>query len=301
MALFFSDDEQFIVITTSRKEFREIELLLLSRYIPHQLETGLAVKRLYIPRTFEEKAREEITAYQAENRNWPPINPLPKTQPIRVSLLHLIVILGLSYFHWVTSGGSAFQEWLDLGKLSAEHVLAGEWHRVVTSMTLHLDDSHFLSNLLTLLFFVAGVDQFIGGGVAWLLVVISGSFGNFMNALFYQSAHQAVGASTAVFSAVGLLGTLGVKQYYRRREIKKRFFVPVIGALGLFAMLGTNPESDVMAHFFGLISGLGVGIIILPFMDLFQNKRKILQVVSFVLGMMLVYYCWQVQIGLGRI
>jgi len=297
MAVFLSDDEQLTVITTNRKEFREIELLLLSRYIPHQLEDGAVLKRLYVPLTHEDNAIKEIEAYQAENRYWPPKITVPKTQPIRISLLHLLVVVGLSFFHWLTNGGTAFQEWLEPGRLSAELVLDGEWHRTITSMTLHLDDSHFLSNLLALLFFVAGVDQFLGGGVAWLLVAISGAIGNYFNALFYQTAHQAVGASTAVFSAVGLLGALGIKQYLKQREIKKRFFIPVIGALGLFAMLGTNPESDVMAHFFGFVSGLGIGIFILPFIDRFPVKKIVVQAAAFGMFSALIYYCWQVQIG----
>jgi len=300
MAVFLSDEEQLTIIASSRKEFREIELLLLSRYIPHQLESGLMVKRFYVPRVYEERARQEIETYQAENKNWPPKISIPPKRPFRISILHFVVILGLSYFHWMTSGGPDFETWLEVGKLSADKALGGEWHRIVTSLTLHLDDSHFLSNLLALIFFTAGVDQFLGGGVAWLLVVISAAVGNYFNALFYQTAHNAVGASTAVFAAVGLLGALGIKDYYKHREIKKRFFIPVIGALGLFAMLGTNPESDVMAHFFGFISGLGIGIIILPVKDLPFFKKGVAQIISFGLFLAIIYYCWQIQLGIGQ-
>ena len=300
MAVFLSDEDQLTIIAAHRKEFREIELLLLSRYIPHQLESGLMEKRFYVPKAYEDSAKREIEAFQMENKNWPPKIPLPKNRPFRISFLHFLVILGLSYFHWLTSGGPEFQNWLEIGKLSADKVLDGEWHRIITSMTLHLDDSHFLSNLLALIFFIVGVDQFLGGGIAWLLVALSGGVGNYFNSLFYQTAHQAVGASTAVFAAVGLLGALGIKQYYRHREIKRRFFIPVVGALGLFAMLGTNPESDVMAHFFGFVSGLGFGIVILPLKDLFFIKKGVVQAVSFGLFLMFIFYCWQIQLSIGQ-
>ena len=64
-------------------------------------------------------------------------------------------------------------------------------------------------------------------------------------------------------------------------------------------MLGTNPDSDVMAHLFGLLAGLGVGISLLPLVGWFQIKRPVIQLISFATCLGLIYYSWQIQLTLG--
>ena len=45
----------------------------------------------------------------------------------------------------------------------------------------------------------------IGGGFAWLLILAGGAVGNLMNVIVQQPEHTAIGASTSVFAALGLL------------------------------------------------------------------------------------------------
>jgi rhomboid protease GluP len=148
-----------------------------------------------------------------------------------------------------------------------------------------------------LLLFVGGVHQRVGSGVAWLLVVASGALGNYLTALFYQFGHHAVGASTAVFGAVGVMGALGVRRYLRQKTLGRGFLVPLIGALGLFAMLGTDPATDVIAHLCGLISGILLGLIAIPALDGRGLGSRLLQTAALTLTAAVIYFCWQVQLA----
>jgi len=65
-----------------------------------------------------------------------------------------------------------------------------------------------------------------------------------------------VGASTAVFGAIGVLGGL---QFGRKRR-RRGAWLPVAGSLALLAMLGSDPGADIVAHLFGLLVGGVLGL-----------------------------------------
>ena len=76
-----------------------------------------------------------------------------------------------------------------------------------------------LSNAIFGALFMAAALRVLGPGLGGLMVLASGAVGNLANAFLYGSAHSSVGASTAIFGAVGLLGGLGVM---RRRSVGRR-------------------------------------------------------------------------------
>ncbi len=297
MIEYFTDSEFFIVVATNRKEFKEIELLFLSRSIPFIVGNDLPGKGFIIPLNYENFVANEIRLFQQENENWPPPPPeRSKESLFSFSLVHLLVVLGLAYFHWRTTQVLSSINWLETGKFSADKVLAGEWGRTVTALTLHVDDPHLLSNFFGLLLFVSGVNQFVGIGVSWLLVLLSGAVGNYLNALFYQTAHNAIGASTAVFGAVGVMGSLAAKKYLSQKGFQARFFVPVIASLGIFAMLGTSLQTDVMAHLCGFISGLAIGLLAIPLIGSRILKNSFVQLIAFAVFLGIIHYAWNIQI-----
>lgn len=293
----FQANESFLIIrAANRKEFRDIELLLLSRSVPFSRESESSIRSFYVPLNYHSFVINEIEQFQKENRNWPPVIGLQKGLLFRFSLVHLGVVVCLTLFHWRMGRIPNAGLWMDSGMLVVEKVLAGEWYRTVTALTLHADGAHLLSNLLGLLVFVGGVHQFVGTGLSWLLVLIAGAIGNAGTAVFYQTAHNAVGASTAVFGAVGLMGAFGVKRYLTQKPFRKRFFIPLIGALGLFAMLGTNPNSDVMSHVFGLVSGITTGLLLTPLLGTRITKNPLLQGLALLLFSAVLVYCWRMQL-----
>ncbi len=294
MIEFDTESDYFIIRIKNRREFKETELLLLSRSIPFTVQVDLLEKKIFIPLEYESFAKNEIRKFQRENSNWPPLSSIKKQLSFSFSYIHFAVVLCLAFFHWRTTHISSYFDWLEYGRFSADRVLAGEWWRIITALTLHVDDAHLLSNFFGLLLFVSGVSRFAGVGISWLLVLLSAAFGNYLNALFYQTAHNSIGASTAVFAAVGIMGAVGMKQYYQGKQFNFRYFVPLIGALGLFAMLGTSPQSDISAHFFGFLSGVGMGLLFLPIAGSKILDSIIVQTIALLLFCFTLYFCWNI-------
>jgi len=152
--------------------------------------------------------------------------------------------------------------WYQAGQMHAGSVVAGQWWRVVTALTLHSDLEHILSNLLfgAVFGFLAG--RILGGGVAWLGIVLAGALGNFMNALVQPPAHLSIGASTAVFAALGMIVSHSLQAWtlVQQKPTAMKRWSPLIGGAILFAYLGIGGEhTDVLAHVTGFLAGLLIG------------------------------------------
>ena len=93
-----------------------------------------------------------------------------------------------------------------------------------------------------------------------LAVVAAGAAGNALNALVRPAFHTSIGASTAIFAAVGLLAALRQKRRPGRMSAGLRDWVPLAGGVMLLALLGfSEGQTDILAHVFGFASGVGVG------------------------------------------
>jgi membrane associated rhomboid family serine protease len=80
-----------------------------------------------------------------------------------------------------------------------------------------------------------------------------------MNALYQGSHHVSVGASTAIFGAVGALSALAL---FRRGEgMWKRWVVSVGAGAALLALMGgPGGRTDYGAHLFGALAGFLLGL-----------------------------------------
>lgn len=82
-----------------------------------------------------------------------------------------------------------------------------------------------------------------------------------MNAFLRSTEYVSLGASTAVFAAVGLLSGLGVVRRVQRGDRWRLALLPFAGGLGILAMVGSGGgRVDVFAHLFGLLVGTGLGL-----------------------------------------
>lgn len=146
--------------------------------------------------------------------------------------------------------------WLRAGKTHAEAIRAGEWWRAFTALTLHSDGIHLASNLLFGGLFGYFAGQMLGSGLAWLSILVAGGAGNLLNGLIREPQHTSIGASTAVFAALGIVAALS---WSRRLSTNRPWLLqmaPLIGAAVLLSFLGTGGErTDVMAHITGFLSG----------------------------------------------
>jgi membrane associated rhomboid family serine protease len=188
----------------------------------------------------------------------------PPLEPIRAASLIVPALVMSAFFQVQMWLG---EPWTEAGLADGQAMLRkGEWWRAVTALTLHGDLGHFLANLLTGLMFAVFLQAELGGGVAWLLVLASGAVGNAVNAWGYRGeAHYSLGASTAVFGALGLLVAGELYARWRSPATRHRWslIVPLGAGLSFLAYLGVgdgHDRVDFMAHGWGFLSGLVIGL-----------------------------------------
>jgi rhomboid protease GluP len=245
------------------KEARERGLALSARGITHSIGREGNIWLLRVAALDLPAALEELQAYEAELKNTEV--PPPDEPPVRLSfwslpLVALVVVAGAVL---QAERGPAWQE---LGILSAEKVVGqGQWWRVVTALTLHGDVPHVLANVWVGLLFGALLIPAFGQGVTWLAVLAAGVAGNVLTALSYwPQDHRSLGASTAVFGALGLLVGDALWLLLRRRTGRSwwKWMLPLGAGLSLLAFLGAGEGKasvDVLAHLWGFAAGLPLG------------------------------------------
>ena len=191
-----------------------------------------------------------------------------------------IPVISLFVCGWVMSAFFLIQQmgprwWEDAGLASSEAIVhRGEWWRAATALTLHADFSHFAANLAAGLVFAAFVLPIIGTGWTWMLIVAGGTLGNLLNAWGYRDApHFSLGASTAVFAALGILTACQTIDAMRStREVRFwEVILPLGAGLALLAYLGVGDEhTDLLAHLWGFLAGGCLGALA----TLLQLKKR---------------------------
>jgi rhomboid protease GluP len=223
----------------------------------HELGEGCQV---VVPAHEAAQARHELDAWRAESRPRP--DP-PQRRPVATGRAgvagYVLVVIVVA----LAVGNLAFdRDWVLAGRIDGAAMRAGEWWRALTALTLHADLEHLAANIFFGSVFGWFAGRYLGSGLAWLLILMAGATGNVINVLILGAGHRAIGASTAVFAALGLLGSLGWAG--RRSSAQGRIYRwgPVIGAVALLAYTGAGGErTDIGAHLWGFVAGLGAGLL----------------------------------------
>ncbi len=205
------------------------------------------------------RARAELDAYARENRDWP---TGAATFPQRGGgwggvFGYAAVLLLVAIFQ---HQDMFTLDWFGAGKTHAGLIRHGQWWRTVTALTLHADLAHLVANIVIggLIGLFAG--QLLGSGLAWFSILIAGAAGNLLNAWIRQPGHTSVGASTAVFAALGILAAYVWKRRRHMQASRLARWSPLVGGTVLLVYLGTGGvRTDVAAHVTGFLSGLLLG------------------------------------------
>ncbi|MDP4880289.1 MAG: rhomboid family intramembrane serine protease [Opitutales bacterium] len=176
----------------------------------------------------------------------------------------------------------------------------GQWWRAVTALTLHADIVHLVSNLVAGMGFAFFVARFFGAFAGWGLIFLSGCLGNLLNAwVYYPDPHFSIGASTAVFGALGLLTGIGVWVALAepdQRWTLPRWLVPVFGGFTLLGLIGVGDGLDglvdVAAHISGFLCGLVLGLVGAIFQRLFVRFEGPLHYVAGLASLAFVGLAW---------
>lgn len=246
-----------VVFRGSKWLCHEYSLVLEARGIEHEVLEGNGSWILRVPAPLLQRSYEELGSYARERgiRRRAPETVQPHSGAAAGIIGYVLILLLTAYF----AGNQTFgADWLDLGALDAG--MRSEWWRAVTALTLHLDQEHLLGNLLFGAVAGAAVSRLLGSGVAWATILGAAALANYTEILISPPAHRAVGASTAVFAALGLLSGMAWRQRLSSRERLWYRWAPLIAGICLLTLLGAgNAHVDVLGHGLGFCFGLGIG------------------------------------------
>jgi len=279
----------------SKSQARSWALVLDSRSIPCCIEPHGDGWQLLVSEHQLESARRELQLFEEANCNWPPALP-PTRQLIDNTLPTVSVLLLLATFYNLTLvgislPGHGIPDLYELGTAHAASIRDGQWWRCVTALTLHAGPLHLLGNLAIGGVFIILLCRELGSGLAWSLLLASGTCGNLLNAWVQSPDHRSVGASTAVFGAVGILAAVSMVRY--RHHLQRRWFIPVAAGLALLAILGTEGKNtDLGAHLFGFCFGLFFGMTAEIMIGKYVQPGGVMNFLLAVLSMALVVLAW---------
>lgn len=246
---------------TTREGF-EHSLVVLAAGHACWLMPGDTGYRLLVEPPAAAHLRAELACYDAESAGWPPPVATDVTAGARLDLATPLL--------WALAVLAAFRgqmrhpEWTGAGALDPAAIFGrGEWWRALTALFLHADAVHLVSNLLAGLFVFAAVLSGFGRVRGWLLLGLGGVAGNLaVAAAHYPGPYRSLGASTAIFAALGLLTGRAVRLAANARHPHRgrSFFVPAASGLAVLALYGAGaPSVDVLAHAAGFVAGAVLG------------------------------------------
>jgi membrane associated rhomboid family serine protease len=248
-----------LVLKGSQRACAEAALVLAAKGLPYETVDLGSGCELWVPGEQLAAAREELERYALERA------PVRSARPVFVpfagaqigSGIYAALLVLVAYCAGIQAFGA---DWLARGSLDARRGGAHEWWRAVTALTLHLDQAHLLGNLLfgIPIGFLSG--RAFGPGIAWASILAAAAVANYADMLISPPTHRAVGASTAVFAALGLLVGFAWRHGLTLRERFNYTYAPVFGGVALLALLGAGDQHvDVLAHALGFITGVATG------------------------------------------
>jgi rhomboid protease GluP len=207
-----------------------------------------------------DRALRELASYARENRPHARASPPERAlaEGLDGALAYAVVLL---FLHGAARRHTFGLDWWSAGAGQAGLIVDGQGWRAVTALGLHADLGHLAGNLAFGGLLGLLLAQPLGVGLAWLAILLAGAAGNAVNAMLHPASHTGVGASTAVFAALGLLAALNVRRRASLWGRGLRRWLPLGASAMLLAYMGVGGErTDVGAHVAGLTTGALFGL-----------------------------------------
>ncbi len=255
----------------NRRQTMDWSLVLASQGIDHVIEhaeeTGWA---LTVAAHDYEPALAHIRLYRLENRHWRWRRPVFQPGLIfdwrSTAWLFLIIVC-----YWWSEQRTDLR---NLGMWDGTALGHGEWWRLFTATWLHADLAHLAMNAVFGLLLLGLTMGRYGPGVGLLAAYLAGAGGNVAAWLSYGESHRGLGASGVVMGALGLLAVQSFSLLKPNNSTAfRRFSGAIMAGVLLFVLIGVSPESDVVAHLGGFVTGLLLGLLLAPVPRLADSRR----------------------------
>lgn len=266
-------------------------LVLSAYHLPHSIIRSGSGWEIWVDETVRDRALGLILQYIEEN----PSLPLPdeqETQAYKKTFTAIWVCSLLLACHIAVNMSGDVEKIVREFGASAFDIMNGEIYRTVTSLMLHSNYPHLAGNIAGIAIFGTAVCSITGAGVGWLMILLSGILGNLTNAALFRYGHISIGASTAVFGAVGILAAYQLCRKIKIAEQRMKAWLPIAGGLALLGFLGTGLHSDLTAHLFGFVAGICLGLIYALYLYCLVEKRHQIYCMAATIGTVALSWSW---------
>lgn len=290
--------ETMILKVSEPKLLNTYSLVLSASGITHRIQyISAAHIEIYVHTRQKERALYEISAYDRENRDWPPSVQTDNFSPTFRAMSFLVIGI-LVFIYGMTGDWHQESIWFQKGAGDSAAILNNfEFFRLVTPLTLHADVVHLMGNC-----FLGGIllHYFLhltGNGIGLFALLVTATIANLINVVMHGPGHLFVGFSTAVFSVIGMLCTISFAMKTKRSTI--HIFMPVMSGLAFLGFLGSSGErTDLGAHLFGLLCGLISGNFVrLPIFS-FLRSSFFIQTILGIFTFTVFFVCWFLALAL---
>jgi rhomboid protease GluP len=203
-----------------------------------------------------------------------------------------IAVFGWMVLHGVSPSSPTSYQLLYFGATNPVLILHGQWYRLLTATFVHVGLLHIATNMWCLWNLGLLGEPLLGAWGLAAVYVITGVAGNLLslghNVFRNNYAAIGAGASGAVFGIAGILIVLlsNTKLPIPAFELKRlRRSVIQFAALNLVIGIGANFTSIVLidnyAHVGGFLSGLALGVPLIPRMTSGRTKYLTRQKITF--------------------
>ncbi len=279
----------------SEKSVNSYVTVLASAGIVYHLEKSVSGWHIHVRAMDVERALTTIAQYHEENRDagrreHGGLSMYSKT------FAGLYVAIALAVVHGLVNASGDNRRIIESYGSSASGIIQGEHYRTLTSLFLHGDVMHLFGNMLGIALFGTGVCSIVGWGAGLLIILLTGGFGNLVNAYFYETAHLSIGASTAVFGCIGFLSAYQFMVKIKIPGQTLRAWISMAAGIALLGILGSSEHTDIMAHFFGFSAGGVLGGLYRRFIP--KSIPSVYQYVCFVIVflMLSISFFWGVRL-----
>ena len=247
--------------------------LVLDAYgLPYSTKRYGSNWEIWVDETIHDRALKLIEQYIDENPHIP-LTDTQETETYHKTFTGIWASLILmAYSIAVNMSGNADKIVREYGA-SAYDILHGEFYRTVTALMLHSGYPHLAGNMAGIAIFGTAVCSVTGTGVGWLMILLTGILGNLANAALFRYGHISIGASTAVFGAIGILAAYQLSKKIKMPGQRMKAWLPFAGGLALLGLLGSSMHSDITAHLFGFIAGICLGLLYALYLCYFLEKK----------------------------
>jgi membrane associated rhomboid family serine protease len=179
----------------------------------------------------------------------------PRKESAVVAVLSIAIVFLFSFVYWQNSFG--LSDYLIAGR---DDVIAHQQYwRVFTSILIHHDVNHFLSNAMGLFLFSYLLFGYFGAFVYPVASFVLGAVVNLLSLITYPPGTQLLGASGVVYLMSSFWLVLFVL-IERRFSLTKRLLRSIGFALVMLLSSSFDPAVSYRTHLIGFLIGLGFGV-----------------------------------------